>query len=543
MSRLLLCLPMLLFWLPSPAWAELSASVDRASINANESLQLRITSDDPDLLDQLPLEKLEALFSIANRGTSQQVQIINGRVSRQATLVLTLFPNQSGRLVIPALDAGGEATNPITVEVGKGSSGKPGEDEFAKLELTAGAENVLAQQQLIVTLRLSLRGDRFTGGNLDNLQIPGAQVVNLGEQRSNSILNNHTWQVIQRRYAVFPQQSGELHVGPVNFSGILVDAGNSFFPVGRNYRIRSNSLSLSVQPPAYNDAHWLPAANLLAESSLSADQVAQGQAITRSITMRTRDQLGELVPELPLPKIDGVQSYLDGVTRNNQPHQNGVDGTITIKQVFIPRWSGNFTIPEQHVTWFNTHEGRRETLRIPEAVFNATASVAGGNPPAASPALPDGFAGGGEVAPTAHDWPAYTLAALLLASLLGNLLLWWRGGSPRAEITQPEATDDESLLFARLSGGRFPQVRDWLVACNHWLAMLGAGRVHSAQGLCQLVRNHSKEDTVRLQIALEDWFYRGGEKPAELAELLSVIRAAYGYPRNQGVYNSRLGNP
>ena len=520
--------------------AKISASVDRTVIGANESIQLHITSDQPSQLNRLRTDQLEALFSIVSRATSQQIQLINGRFQRSVTLTLTMFPNQSGRLVIPALEVGGETTDPITILVGAQAQGNASQsDSYAELTLSTATPQVLNQQQLVVTMLLRLRADKFSEGRIDALEVSGAQVVFLGEQKREELSNNHPWQVIERRYAVFPQQSGNLSINPVIFNGILVTRGGSLFPSGRNYRLRSNSLTLEVEPPAYTDAPWLPATNLTASSNLSATQVEQGQAVTRNIVIQAESQMGELLPELALPHIQGVQGYLDGVERNNQQYPHGVDGKISIKQVFIPAQDGNFTIPEQQIVWYNTRTKRRELLRIPAAVFTANSQFAGGNNDA-NP-LPDKPIDNNlptTVASHNLPWAIYVLAGLLLASLLGNLLLWRHRASTSKQDT-PLLPNKEDAQFAQLVGQQLTDARRWLVACNHWLATLGAQQVHSAQGLCQLIRTHN-QDSGGLQTSLEQWFYHGDAKPPELSQYLQAIRTAYGYPRTYGVYNSSL---
>ena len=535
-------------WLLAPyANASITAKLDRTSIGAGESVELRITAEDSDLLRRLSLDKLDALFTIAQRNLSQNVQIINGRLSRSATLRLTLFPKQSGSLIIPGLDVDGFSTEPLLLEVGQGTSGganTPNATTYASVELLTDTRQIYVQQQFIVTLRIQIQAAQFIDWEVGSFAVSGAQVFELDRKQTARTTTSGVWNVYEQRFAVFAQQSGPLVIEPIQFQGIL--GGTSAFL--SNYQVRSNRLRVEVLAPVYDNAPWLPAALLHADTQLSQDRVSQGQAITRTITLQAQDQLAEILPDTTLPQINGVQTYEDGVERNNKITATGVEGKALIKHVFIADTPGTFTIPQQEVYWYNTQTKTQERLIVSESRFVVTAPQSVGsasNTPAAHTPLQaasnlslEQQPGQEPVTPWWHQWQWYALIAVLVVSLVGNLVLWRSKKPTASDALEEESHKDETALFTEMQN--CDQPRKWQQMCHQWLQHIGAPPVYSAQGLCTMLGSYAVLDERTLLPQIEKWLYQGGEKPIALAPLLDALRQSYGYPRHHGVYNSKL---
>lgn len=96
--------------------AEISATLSRNPISIDESFQLILESDsatdgDPDF------SVLERDFRIVSQSQSQNIRMINGKVSRSTTWNLTLLAQQTGRLTIPAVAFGSDSSKPLTIMV------------------------------------------------------------------------------------------------------------------------------------------------------------------------------------------------------------------------------------------------------------------------------------------------------------------------------------------------------------------------------------------------------------------------------------------
>lgn len=115
MTRLiLLCLLALL----SPlAQAALDASVDRTRLVEGEALELTLETPSASRLSELDLAPLQENFDIQRTRQLSLVSQINGRTTPVTRWVVTLLPLRTGFVVIPPLQLGAAASQPITLQV------------------------------------------------------------------------------------------------------------------------------------------------------------------------------------------------------------------------------------------------------------------------------------------------------------------------------------------------------------------------------------------------------------------------------------------
>ncbi|MFM8443580.1 MAG: BatD family protein, partial [Methylococcus sp.] len=204
--------------------AEIQLSLDRNPVPINESFTLTFTADaepdgDPDF------SPLEDQFEILNQGQSSQFSIINGKASRQVTWQLQVIAKQPGTLQIPSIAFGSDRSRPFSVTVTNGAvRGKQGGEASLYLEAEAEPKNPYVQAQVILTIRVLSRV--AFSGDLSQPEIPDAVVEKLDEDREFvSLRDGVQFKVNERRYAVFPQKSGRLTIGPINLTAQLAAGG------------------------------------------------------------------------------------------------------------------------------------------------------------------------------------------------------------------------------------------------------------------------------------------------------------------------------
>lgn len=151
------------------------------------------------------------------------------------------------------------------------------------------------QAQVILTLRIYHSVSLYDDSTLSPLQMPEALVERLGEPRTyEKTINGIRHGVIEVRYALFPQKSGELTIPAQLFSATTVTNGSSSVfgsRGGRSTQVRSPSIPLTVKtkPADYPaGAPWLPARSLtLVEAWSPEPQQAQaGESLTRSLLLK-----------------------------------------------------------------------------------------------------------------------------------------------------------------------------------------------------------------------------------------------------------------
>lgn len=425
----MICL-ILLSLLAFQAQASLTASVDRARLTEGESLDLTLESDDPTQFGKPDLTPLGEAFEILGTRQVNRLTTLDGQARATTRWIITLRPTRSGALQIPALHMGNGQTQPIGLQVLEAEDA----DQQQKLspvfiDASLDHESVYVQAQAILTLRIYHSVSLYDDSSLSPLQIDDAKVEQLGQPRTyEKEINGVRHGVIEVRFAIFPQHSGELTIPALNFSATRVarnNPGDTFGALpGKRLRVSSPEIPLEVKPKPADypaDAPWLPArAVALSESwAPQPEQAKAGEALTRNLMLRVEGLSSAQLPPLPQALPAGLRHYPDQPQLAEEQGDQGVIGSREERQALIPEQAGQLSLPDIEITWWNTQEDRLEHTTLPGRSLDV-----GANPQLAAPP-PAPLEGA--VSPDGQRlWP-WQLATLLLAltSLLG-FGLWWR---------------------------------------------------------------------------------------------------------------------
>ncbi len=435
-----------------PALASLRATVDRNPVAMNESFTLSLQSDgsaggEPDL------SVLRRDFDVLGQSKSSSIQIINGQTSRSVQWQISLMPKRSGQLQIPAISLGGQSSQPIVLSVNAASQPQAASGGDLFLEVSAKPQVAYVEQQIIFTVRLYRKVDLGNGSTLSAPSFPkmDALVERLGGDRSfQTLRNGQAYSVIERRYAIYPQKSGQFRSAPVVFDGDVIEGGGGFFsfdPFGQNsrhLRLTSQSVDLSVKPmPAGASAsQWLPASKLLLTEQWSDNppKLTVGDPITRTLTLTATGLTAAQLPSLAGQPIAGLKLYPDQPTLKDGPDDQGITGTRVQKIAIIPTRAGKVTLPAIEVKWWNVTKDQEEVAILPARSITVLpgarqpAAPPGFSPPPQIPAAQD-TAAGSQVSAGWWPWLALTLGLGWLATLIA----WaWR----TREKSRPEKSGD-----------------------------------------------------------------------------------------------------
>jgi hypothetical protein len=405
LSLSLVCL--LLPLLPSLSSAEVAATIDRSAISLDETVQLTIeTVDEP--ASQPDLSVLAADFQILDRRSSRSVSVINGQRSERHVLTLRLLPRRFGELTIPAIPAGEAATLPLRLSVAERAQGiaerastpaiptessEPPPSPSAILEVVLEPAEVYRGQQTILTAKV------FTDGPirrplLRDPQIPNTEVLPLGEDRYQAQHDGQSHHVYERRYALFPQESGHLEIGPLLFEGWVSNAGGAqsgigYSGPGQRVNARSRALTAKVLPTP-DDAdpdHWLPARSLtLSESGPETYRAQVGEPIERRISLRADGIMARNLPALTVRAPHQIVRRQKRPLLRDERRPEGVVGTRQEIITLTAQEPGRYRLPPITLEWWSTTAGRREAAMLPAREL----VVSAGQPPVSG--LPTGSA-------------------------------------------------------------------------------------------------------------------------------------------------------
>ncbi|VAW89162.1 hypothetical protein MNBD_GAMMA18-2002 [hydrothermal vent metagenome] len=483
-----LCLLVILLIIALPLQAaSLQATVDRNPISENETVQLTLTLRDYDGPINPDLTALEGLFDILGSQQSSQVSIINGRMDSTKQLHITLAPKQTGRLVIPSIDIGTLQSQPITLQVVKSASQQAGQISEIALEVEVDNTSPYRQQQVILTVRL-IHAVNLAEGVLPDPEIPGVEIHKLGEDNGyQTVRDGRRLGVIERRYALLPQQSGEITIPRILFRGRAQERGmgsfGGLFSQGRQLQARSRPITLNVKPQPQRNSGipWLPAKNLTlqVEWSPKQPQFRVGEPITRTLTLQALGLSANQLPELSLTPQEGFKVYPDQPQLKTDTHQQGVIGTRIEKYAIVPTKVGEITLPPINLTWWNSEQNRLSVIKLPAEIIQVLAATAESNPTA----LPLPAVNNTESAATIIDnstlWPWQLASALLALAWLITLWLWWRKAPQPAPLDRRQTADSSSTLRISLN--------DIANTCRHNQpektrdALLAWGQTHNPQ--------------------------------------------------------------
>ncbi|MGI9317878.1 MAG: BatD family protein, partial [bacterium] len=361
-----------LYALSAPSYSEVSARLEREEIRINETTRLIIQSSSAG--DSQPdISVLEQHFNIIGSSSGQNISIVNGNQSVVRHWTIELEPKSVGSFSLDPITVGSEQSNRLRIAIlPEAKTASTGAEVF--IEVEADADSVFVQQQLLLTVKLFLRA-RLLDGSLSDPEPSNAVVKRMGQDaRYETRRADTTYTVFERRYAVFPQKSGDLEIPPFQFQGLAQAAGqngqqmfNSLFNQGRRIRANSPALTITVKPPepGFPGNPWLPAKKVQIEMvGQPMDKFEVGQPVTLKIQLQSLGLTAEQLPEIVIPETPGVRYYPDQGILETQDNGEDVIG-IQLKSIaIIPNESGEISLPDIQIDWWNTETNSAETARL-----------------------------------------------------------------------------------------------------------------------------------------------------------------------------------
>lgn len=385
---------LLLCWAALAGATDIQVAVDRNPVGLGESFQITLTAtEEPD--GSPDFGPLQENFEIVNQQRSSNSSWVNGKSSRSEQWILTAMARQAGEILIPPIAFGADSSKPLKLSV-KETTDEPKSNDELFLEVGASPEQPYVQSQVIYTLKL-FRRVQITQASLSEPDIKDALVEKLGEDSTYATqIKGVDYWVTERKYAIFPQQSGVFTIAPLILNAEFISDRqprsrfNGFFnrPNTENRRVASKALTLHVQPvpSSFKSTNWLSAESLELKENWSdaSVQAKVGEPLTRTLTLiakgTTVGQLPELLSKTP---IDGIKTYPDQPVLREDKVSDGLSAFREEKVAIIASKPGEYWLPALEISWFNTRTQKAEVARLPSVKVKAVAA-----PNADSPAQP-----------------------------------------------------------------------------------------------------------------------------------------------------------
>jgi len=407
--------------------AEVRASLDRDNVYPGDTVTLAIETSGDDAGNQPDLTPLKKDFDILGTSRSRQIQIINGRRSDKHQWLVELSPKHNGRIEVPALPVGKHQTPVLALQV-KDQQAAPtataGAPVFIQAEAKPTDGATYVQQQVRYTTRLYYRVPLIEG-DFSAPQLKDAVVERLGDDHQyQTTLNGRRYQVLERRYALFPAHSGRLTIPAAVFTGRTVSAagghdpfnrmdslmqrmlgrqgfndnflaGTPFGDPGKRIHLRGDAVTLNIQPQptTYTGHDWLPTSQLTLTDSWakSAPTFVAGEPVTRTVTLEAKGLEAAQLPTVTLPDIPGVRYYPEQPVPSNRTDGDWIYGRSEQTMAYVATRPGKLTLPAVRVDWWDSVKQKQQTAVLPAwevSVAPGKQSNAGTPPPATAPATP-----------------------------------------------------------------------------------------------------------------------------------------------------------
>ena len=202
--------------------ANITVQVDRDPVSINESFKITFEADDT-VSANPDFSPLQQDFEILSRSQSSNMQIINGSISKQTSWILFVMAKKTGKLIIPSIQVGNDFSPAISITVNEQSSStsSAAENREMFIEVEAAPESTYVQSQILYTIRF-YRAVNINGASMSEPDFNGGEVVaqKLGDDSTfETQRGGRRYIVTERQYALFPQQSGNLTINPIQLAG------------------------------------------------------------------------------------------------------------------------------------------------------------------------------------------------------------------------------------------------------------------------------------------------------------------------------------
>lgn len=367
LSLLIVCTALIA--VPLSVSAELTASVDVRELTTDETVNLTLStttgSGNPDF------SVLQNDFEILGQSTFSQTQSHNGKIIQNLSWRLQLLPKRIGQLVIPAMTVSGETSKPIALTVT--SPRVVTGDDFGEFHVTSSIDNdsPYVQSQVIYTIRV-YHAKNFLDGSLSSPNVAGVTLEQLGDDRVfQENRNGRLYRVLERKFALFAQNSGTLKLPAVVLNANVAANGGSqgFFAPRQPVRRRGNELTLNVlpRPSTANANWWLPARQIQLDARWDDSNQAYfvGESFTRTILLSADGVDSTQLPEIPPTQSAAYRIYADKPDLEKQATREGLRSRRTEKWAIVPQQAGELVLPAIEVPWFNTRTGQAELAVLP----------------------------------------------------------------------------------------------------------------------------------------------------------------------------------
>lgn len=353
--------------------AQVRASVDRTRVAVGESIQLKVTITGEDgEVDVSPIQD----FEILSRGSSTNINMVNGQFSRENSYIYTLMPSKSGQMTVPPLPVrtNGKTlrTEAIKVTVTQSSEPDRAEDRDVFVEARVSNETPYEGQQIVYSFRL-YQTVQIANAKFQEPSFSGFTAKRVEDQRTfETLVSGREYHVTELNFVLLPLSTNPQRIEPAILHCDVMRAGgrrrqslfnDPFFGInGRRFETRrfaTDPVTVSVQPlpPYKGDGRFSGLVGKFdIESKIESRQMRVGDSTTLSIVIRGSGNVMD-AEEPAIPVSDAFKVYQDAPEESVRLEPSGYSGQKVFRMALVPVNPGEYQLDSARLVYFDPSRG------------------------------------------------------------------------------------------------------------------------------------------------------------------------------------------
>ncbi|MEZ9256717.1 BatD family protein [Vibrio splendidus] len=238
---------------------------------------------------------------------------------------------------------------------------------------------VSVNEQVILNIEVATPRWLTGGTRIGSIEIPNVIAKQRNQLATNYTerVNGTTWSRQRWEVTLYPMTSGEFVI-PTVLVRIQVSAPDGSNVGGTLY---TQSIKFEASLPSGlldNESPWFSATEVDIEQQWqrSSENLKVGDAITRTVTIKAKDSLSVLLPDvLNNESTQQYQAYPQPNRLDDTQDRGNYRSSRIEETVYVIQQGGEFTLPEFSFQWWDSKNQRLETVVIKGNVFEAKHTV------------------------------------------------------------------------------------------------------------------------------------------------------------------------
>jgi len=347
---------------------EMNDTSIQMGVSTTMSLVISNPSGKAEIVDFSGLDQ----FAVVSRSQSSSTSIINGKSTKETAVNYTIMPKAVGTYTLQAtlkIDGNEYTTNAITVHVSEMDEELSNQSEDIFIRTIPSSEEVYFGQNLIVTYELYSRYQVEDFAFKDDLSCDGFVI----EQNQDLEYKPNYLTINGNKYVTYtvgqmvltPTKTGDFTIPAYQVQANL--GSGDFFGTSKPKYLKTEEVPVKVKalPTSDKPSNYKGLVGDISLTSTYSDNQVQGNdPLTLDVSVEGDGNLFVLDKITDYMNLDGFTVYETEKTPVTTISEEGYHERNDYEIILIPKQSGDITIPEADIPYFNTVTGKYDNLKI-----------------------------------------------------------------------------------------------------------------------------------------------------------------------------------